>query len=80
MKLDWTKGLSETDKEDMLKALRAARMPLERLEKLTGEFISKLATTLPGDFDTPQWAFKRAYEDGQIYAYKRILTLLTEKQ
>lgn len=62
----------------MVQSIRAARMPLERLEKLTGEFISNLGTTLPGDFDTPQWALKRAYEDGQVYAYKRILTLLQE--
>lgn len=78
MKVDWTKGLSKSEKEVMIQSIRAARMPLERLEKLTGEFISNLGTTLPGDFDTPQWALKRAYEDGQIYAYKRILTLLKE--
>ena len=78
MKVDWTKGLSESEKEVMVQSIRAARMPLERLEKLTGEFISNLGTTLPGDFDTPQWALKRAYEDGQIYAYKRIQTLLQD--
>lgn len=78
MKVDWTKGLSKSEKEVMVQSIRAARMPLERLEKLTGEFISNLGTTLPGDFDTPQWALKRAYEDGQVYAYKRILTLLQE--
>ena len=76
MKVNWTSGLSSKEKEEMLVAIRAARMPLGRLEKLTGEFISELATTLPGDFDTPQWALKRAYEDGQVYAYKRIQTLL----
>jgi len=78
VKVDWTKGLSKSEKEVMVQSIRAARMPLERLEKLTGEFISNLGTTLPGDFDTPQWALKRAYEDGQVYAYKRILTLLQE--
>jgi hypothetical protein len=80
MKINWTKGLPPKEKEEMLVAIRAARMPLERLEKLTGEFISELATTLPGDFDTPQWALKRAYEDGQVYAYKRIATLLSERK
>ena len=78
MKLNWTKGLSGKDKEDMVQAIKLARIPLERLEKLTGEFISELGTTLPGDFDTPQWALKRAYRDGQEYAYKKILTLLKE--
>ena len=78
MKTLWTQGLEGKDKEDMLQAIRLARMPLGRLEKLTGAFISDLAITLPRDFETPQWALKRAYEDGQIYAYNKILDLLKE--
>lgn len=78
MKTIWTQGLAGKDKEDMQQAIRQASMPLGRLEKLTGAFISDLATTLPRDFDTPQWALKRAYEDGQVYAYNKILDLLKE--
>ena len=78
MKVNWTKGLSGKDKEEMIQSIRLARVPLERLEKLCGEFISELGPSLPGDFNTPQWALKRAYEDGQVYAYKKIIDLLTE--
>lgn len=78
MKINWTRGLEGQEKEDMTRAILGSRVALGRLEKLTGEFISELGTTLPGDFDTPQWALKRAYEDGQVYAYKKILTLLQD--
>lgn len=78
MKLNWTKGLPPAEQESMKVAYRASRVALERLEKLTDEFISEIATTLPGDFDTPQWALKRAYEDGQIYAYNKIKTLIKD--
>lgn len=78
MKVDWTKGLPPKEEEDMRKAVSSARIPFKRLEKLVQEFISNLATTLPADFKAPQWALERAYKDGQIYAFNRILDLIKD--
>lgn len=78
MKILWTHGLAGKDKEDLESSVRGSRIALGRLEKLLEEFISEIAPTLPEDFNSPQWAYKRAYEDGQIRAYRRVIELLTE--
>lgn len=79
MKANWIKGLTPSDAANMKDAIGHSTIALGRLEKLCGEFKSELGTTLPGDFNSPQWALKRAYEDGQVYAYNRVIDLLHER-
>ncbi len=80
MKINWTKGLTEKDKQDMEKIVSSSSIILNRLEQIVKEFdteaekTSLSATTLKD----PNWAFAQAYIVGQRSAYKQILQLLDQ--
>lgn len=80
MKTDWTKGFSDADKDSFYLLLKGSTIVLNRLESLIKEYhLSVLSKELKEEeFDTPNWAYKQAYRNGQQAAYNKILQLLKD--
>ena len=46
--------------------------------KILYDFLKDIEYIKLGDFDTPNWEYKRAFQDGMVHAYKTILEIIGE--
>lgn len=80
MKVNWTKGLSGIDKQDMEKLLSSSSIVLNRLEKIIDEFDAEVEkdSLSTATFKDPNWAYAQAFIVGRRSAYKQIKQLLDQ--
>ncbi len=80
MKLNWTQGLSDKDKEDMERLVKGSNIVLNRLEDIIKGFDTETSSVSvkETEFDSPNWAYKQAYRAGKRSAYNQIIKLLDQ--
>lgn len=76
--ITWISDLKREDQERFKKLVIAALTSdkvFARLRALINQRLDTLVTT-DADFESPSWAFKKAYQDGKRVAYTEILQLM----
>lgn len=75
--LDWTKGLSEAERES-IESLLVNSTVLRRLKALIEEYEQQALDqeTKTQDYDNPSWAYKQADRNGYRRGLKKIKDLL----
>ncbi len=79
----WTKHLkTEEDKEKFTRSLKASRYILDRLQELLDEEKAGLdaAEISPKIYETPNWDYKQAHNNGFRAALKMVSKLITFDQ
>ena len=81
MQVEWYKHLkTPEDIESFQKRLINCKDLLDRLKNICYNRAQIINSTSIKDFDTPNWALKRAYEDGQVQGLNYVIQLLSLDQ
>lgn len=78
MQIDWIKGLSDAEADNVAKTLKNSRVLLDRLDTVVKNKIEETERVSTNDYDSPSWAYKAADREGYIRALKYILLLTKE--
>lgn len=79
LSLEWTKGVSPDRKEGIVLAIRNSTVVAAQVLKLCDEWEAELtaAETKVADFDTPSWAYKQAYRNGDRARIRKLRDLFS---
>jgi len=75
----WSSNLKGKDKENLDSAVKNSSMLLDRLTEIVQQQIQTLECPTKADYDSSSWAYKQADRNGQLRAYRDILTLTDRK-
>lgn len=79
LSLEWTKGISSEKRFSFEEVIRNSTLALGRLYDLCDEWERELdkAETSLSDFDTPNWALRQAYRNGDRSRIRKLRDLLS---
>jgi len=75
----WGSNLKGKEKETFEGVIKNSSMLLDRLTEIVEQQIQSLHAPSKEDYDNSAWAFKQADRNGQLRAYRDILTLTDRK-
>lgn len=80
MQIDWTKGLSEDDAEEMRSRIKRSRPLLERLNEILDQYLKEEEVFTKDSYESPSWAYRAADREGFKRALHKIKLLTKEER
>ncbi len=79
LSIEWLRGVPAEKKADFEAAVRNSTIALGRLADLLDEWEREMdkAETTVSDFDTPNWALRQAYRNGDRSRIRKLRDLLS---
>lgn len=76
LKLDWTKDLPASEREDFTKIVLNSSLAIDKLRKIVYNRVISGEKVVVDDYDSPSWSHKQADLNGYNRALREILELL----
>jgi len=75
----WFRGLSDQNKKDLDREL-ALGLVSQKIEEVIDQLVREASSVKRADYSNPGWAYEQAHRNGEIAAYKKILSLFRPTQ
>lgn len=79
MKSVWFQGLKPEEQESFKKDVLSAQKVLDKLTKIVYNRTIEVQNTPIADYDCASWSHRQAHQNGQVAAFKEILSLIDIK-
>ncbi len=80
MRYPWNTGLTQAEQEKFEKKLKSSKEVLDKLKEICYNKQLELNHVRLKDYDAPNWALKRAHQDGFVDGLEYLISLLTLDQ